>query len=1102
LIFLVLACALHAGNFTWTGAAGDSNFNNPANWSPNGVPGSADKVTFPTGNLGTTPQVTAATAFAKLTFQSGAAAFTLSGSGITVGSLGITNSSVNTETIDNAVTLGAAQSWNASSGDLVLGGSVNNNGFLLTFTGSVGTTINGAISGGGGLTQNGTGTVTLAGNNTYTGVTTISTGTAQFAQANSLYGGVTASWTPANIVVSSGATLALNVGGTNEFASTNVTTLLGDLAIVNNNGLKSGSFIGFDTTNAAGGTFTIAGIIGNSIGTGGGSIGLAKLGSNTLVLSGTNTYTGGTNISAGALNIQSNNALGGAAGAATVSSGAQLQLQGGISVGNPVTINGSGLANDGAIRNLGGSNTLSGAITLGSNSLVGADSGTSLTMSGVISGTGFNLTKVGAGTVTLSGGTANAYTGSTIVNEGTLILSKTAGSVAIAGPLTIGDGAGTDVVQLNASSQISTVAVTINSSGQLNLNNFSNTIGTLTLTGGSVTTGTGTLTISSPLTTNASSTTATISGKLGIAQPNLTANIASGSSGTDLVISANITGNHTITKAGLGTMVLSGVNVINGLAVTAGVVNVQNSGALGTATPTVTAGAALQIQGGISPTNAITLNGSGISNDGALRNISDANTLSGAITLGSASTIASDAGTVTLSGGIANGGFLLTVTGSGNETVASVLSGIGGLTKNGSSTLTLSATNTYTGATIINGGTVIVNSAASLGAITAALTLSAGTLEVATGYTTTRSITLSDATSTIQVDSAQTFTITSAIGGAGGLTKNGSGTLSLTASNTYAGSTTINNGVITIGSDAALGNGGSLIFNGGTLRATAAVTSARAISVSPSGGAIDTNGFTVILSGSISGSTTLTKMGAGSLKVTGASTAFAGTTVVGGGVLIVNGSLGYSPPPSQGNSNGTEGSVTDEIGGTVAGTGTLGDLLVQSGGTVAPGDGGTAALSTGNFNLQSGAHLTIKIGGTIGGASSNGYDRIQVSGTLTLGGDLQVSLINGFNPTLAIRESDLTTVASRFVFALDNGLSGTFSNPTFTDSNFPSFANHAINLGGKEFLIFYNADASGNIGAGTDVVLYAIPEPRTPGTILASALALQSMLFRARRRRR
>jgi autotransporter-associated beta strand protein len=289
-----------------------------------------------------------------------------------------------------------------------------------------------------------------------------------------------------------------------------------------------------------------------------------------------------------------------------------------------------------------------------------------------------------------------------------------------------------------------------------------------------------------------------------------------------------------------------------------------------------------------------------------------------------------------------------------------------------------------------------------------------------------------------------------------------------------------------------------LIFNGGTLRATGAVTSNRAISVN-SGGTIDTNGFTVVVSGSINGSTTLTKVGAGTLRVTGANAAFSGTAFVGEGQLLIVGMLGASPPVGQGNSDGTVGSVTAESGGTIAGLGTVGNLLAQSGGSVAPGDGGTGALSTGNFNLQSGAHLMIEIGGTVGGASTNGYDRIQVSGTLTLAGDLQVSLLNGFNPSLAIRESDLTTVASRFVLALDNGIGGAFSNATFTDSNFPSFANQAINVGGREFLIFYNADANGNIGAGTDVVLYAIPEPRTPGIFLAGAFALQLMLFRARR---
>lgn len=64
------------------------------------------------------------------------------------------------------------------------------------------------------------------------------------------------------------------------------------------------------------------------------------------------------------------------------------------------------------------------------------------------------LIKAGDGTLTLSGTTANTYTGTTYVNEGTLALNKTAGVNAIAGDVVVGDGRGTDTLRLNADEQI------------------------------------------------------------------------------------------------------------------------------------------------------------------------------------------------------------------------------------------------------------------------------------------------------------------------------------------------------------------------------------------------------------------------------------------------------------------------------------------------------------------------------------------------------------------------------------------------------------------------------------------------------------------------
>ena len=69
-----------------------------------------------------------------------------------------------------------------------------------------------------------------------------------------------------------------------------------------------------------------------------------------MVLSGANTFSDDMEINAGVVRAENNSALG--TDKALVASGAALQLQGGITIGIPLTLNGSGVAGDGALRNL------------------------------------------------------------------------------------------------------------------------------------------------------------------------------------------------------------------------------------------------------------------------------------------------------------------------------------------------------------------------------------------------------------------------------------------------------------------------------------------------------------------------------------------------------------------------------------------------------------------------------------------------------------------------------------------------------------------------------------------------------------------------------
>ena len=107
--------------------------------------------------------------------------------------------------------------------------------------------------------------------------------------------------------------------------------------------------------------------------------------------------------------------------------------------------------------------------------------------------------------------------------------------------------------------------------------------------------------------------------------------------------------------------------------------------------------------------------------NGALINSSaTATTYSGLITLGSATTINANAGTINLTntGTITGSGFGLTLGGTGNGTLASVIGTVAGtVTKNGAGIWTLSGASTYTGTTTISAGTI------KLGAAETALTL-------------------------------------------------------------------------------------------------------------------------------------------------------------------------------------------------------------------------------------------------------------------------------------------------------------------------------------------------------------------------------------------
>ena len=247
------------------------------------------------------------------------------------------------------------------------------------------------------------------------------------------------------------------------------------------------------------------------------------------------------------------------------------------------------------------------------------------------------------------------------------------------------------------------------------------------------------------------------------------------------------------------------------------------------------------------------------------------NTYTGGTSIDTVSTlVAGNAATsgVLGTGGITNNG-VLSFKRSDAITVADVISGTGIVKQEGTGTLTLSGTNAYEGGTQVNAGTLAISIDRNVGAVPAMvdpdnITLNGGTLRFLTGFTTlhaNRGITLGAGNGTLSTDASVTANYNGVIAGTAGLTKSGSGTLTLTNVQTYTGTTTISGGTLNVGdgSDAlaALGANTLSIGTGATLNFnhSADVTVANAISGAGQLNKLDINTLTLTGMNSYTGAT-------------------------------------------------------------------------------------------------------------------------------------------------------------------------------------------------------------------------------------------------------
>jgi fibronectin-binding autotransporter adhesin len=545
-------------------------------------------------------------------------------------------------------------------------------------------TIDVVINGSNGLTKINVGKAILTKANAYTGTTTVSAGILEAGAAASgqAFGNLSAV-TLANVA---GTALALN----------NFNQTIGSLA---GGGTTGGNVTLGTATLTTGGNNTDTTFAGVISGTGGG---LNKTGSGSLSLSGTNTYTGGTTITGGTLRL--GNTAGAGTGLIQVNNGTLSLSRSGVipatttTYTNPIT---SVAATSGALV-LDGSGSNEGT---GTNSIYATGT---ITVNGTLS------------VSRPTGGNGHTAFTSLLTGSGTLVINNTNGGVAPSntalGRAQFSNASNTfnGTVQIASGGNFMDSGVASPSYAAVDIaaGGFHSIIGNRTTT-------IGILTGAGSITKNTSSDTATLA-------------VSSGNfSGVIAQNLLNATGTVALTKNGAGTLILSGANTYGGLTtVNAGILRISSNdalGAIGTGTPRtsipgdVSNSGRVELSGGITTGETFELGGrQGVTIDAPhISNFSGDNIITGqlrGVTGGGVYNVESQAGLLTLAGGITQGAGTGTRTwklmGAGEGVVSGVIS-------NGTAALAIQKidggiwaftnNNTYSGQTTISGGKLLIN---------------------------------------------------------------------------------------------------------------------------------------------------------------------------------------------------------------------------------------------------------------------------------------------------------------------------------------------------------------------------------------------------------
>ena len=839
---------------------------------------------------------------------------------------------------------------------------------------------------------------------------------------------------------------------------------------------------------AGAGTLAVNGVIS-------GTNGFTKTGAGTLSLGGTaaNTYSGLTSVTGGTLVLnKSNNALvvpgglsvgnvtnPGAADSVVVRLGSQAVSNNVPSVNIPLTLYSDGLfdasnpASDEQV-NLGDVTMTGGELRAGGNYVAFGNVTTNANATGaLITATGSNvLQPTQPSTFSVARGTAT-YDLDVQANLNNSTLTKIgAGVLRLAGTSNL-DFA----VNLNAG----TLAVAAD--GALGVTYDNETEGTppstFTLAGGTVVADGGDRTLPNPVTLNGNATIGasldgtpraitftgdmTLNGSQTLTVNNTAATTFSGAvnlngantltiGGTGNTLLSGVVGdgggNGGLTKTGAGTLTLSGTNTYTGgTNVTAGtLVELNNGNALSTSTVIISSGATVALQSD---------SGQNIFQEGQ----------GGQSNFYGAGTLAkTGAGTLTIGG---------------NQDLVSIALSQGGLIDVQAGTLVGSSS--FDGYYKYNLGSLHIAAGATFNGVEGQIIVDAltGAGTLAGGYQGSGSTTIGVANgsgtfSGVIEDNTGFGTLL--------LVKEGTGTETLTGANTYSGGTTFAGGIVNAGSAGAMGSAGTLSFQGGTLQYSAANQtdySGRFSTANNQAVSIDTNGQSVTFASALtSNGGSLTKLGAGTLTLTGTNS-YTGPTTVNAGILAINGVQ-----------TGT-GMLSVASTATLAGTGSIaGAVQVQAGGTFSPGQLGAGRLTLqSSLTLTGAATASFTLGSTAGGGAST---QALVGGQINLGtaATLSLALASGYTPT----------VGDKF-FLLDetgaNLVAGGFANAPLTGSLFT--------VNGVSFLIDYlDIDPNDpNHTLPNDVsvtVVAAVPEPSTCAWMLGGASLLGLTLLRRPRR--